>query len=131
MRRRKQKDKRVLKSRYSQPPKQKRRIRNHSRNRNHYRHKKKSKTSKATMFLIILALVAFVAGAGVGVSMALGVFDEGDNNNETHVENVTVEMTSNLNKKNKSLYYDDEKIDYNSPEDIAEYNLTNYSIVYY
>ena len=61
MRRRKQEDKRVLKSRYSQPPKQKRRIRINSRNRNHYRNKKASKASKTTMILIILALIAFVA----------------------------------------------------------------------
>lgn len=131
MRRRKQKDKRVLKSRY-QPPKQKRRIRSNPRNRTPYRPKRESKTSKTTMLLIILALVAFVAGAGAGVSMALGAFD--DNNSTAdggHVENVTVEMTSNLNKKNVSLYdYEYEGIDYNNKEDIAEYNLTTYSVPY-
>ena len=130
MRRRKEKDKRVLKSRYSQPPKQKRRIRNNHRNRNPYRNKKASKTSKTTMLLIILALIAFVAGAGAGVSMALGAFDDNNATEEVHVENVTVEMTSNLNKSNFSIYDGYEKIDYNSPNDIAEYNLTNHSTNY-
>ena len=130
MRRRKEKDKRVLKSRYGQPPKQKRRIRNNSRNRNPYGNKKRSKGSKTTMLLIILALIAFVAGAGAGVSMALGVFEEDNSTAEVHVENVTVEMTSNLNKSNFSIYDGYEKIDYNSPNDIAEYNLTNSSTAY-
>lgn len=130
MGRRKQKDKRVLKPRYNQPPKQKRRIRINSRNGNPYRPKKESKTSKATMLLIIIALIAFVAGAGAGVSMALGVFDD-NSTEEVHVENVTVEMTSNLHHKNKSIDdYGDEKIDYNNPEDVVEYNLTNYSLNY-
>ena len=129
MRRRKQEDKRVLKSRYSQPPKQKRRIRNKSRNRNPYRPKKESKTSKTTMFIVILALIAFVAGAGAGVSLALGVFDD-NSDDAVHVENVTVKMTSNVKKNNSDLLYDDEKIDYNSREDAEEYNLTNYTVIY-
>ena len=131
MRRRKQKDKRVLKSRYGQPPKQKRRIRNKSRNRNnYYGPRKESKTSKTTMLLIILALIAFVAGAGVGVSMALGVFDDG-NDDSVKVENVTVQMTTNLKNKSADIYYDDEKVDYNSREDIAQYNLTNATVMPY
>ena len=131
MRRRKQKDKRVLKSRYSQPPKQKRRIRNNSRNRNYYGPKKESKTSKTTMLIIILALVAFVAGAGAGVSMALGVFEDNTTDDGVQVENVTVEMTSNLNKSNFSLYdYEYDGVDYNNIDDIAEFNLTNNSVAY-
>ena len=129
MRRRKQKDKRVLKSRYSQPPKQKRRIRNKSRNRNPYKAKKGSKTSKTTMLIVILALVAFVAGAGAGVSMALGVFDD-SGDDAAHIENVTVNMTNHLKGNNSDILYDDEKIDYNSKEDAEEYNLTNYTVVY-
>ena len=126
MRRRKEKDKRVLKSRYSQPPKQKRRIRNKSRNRKYYGPKRQSPTSKTTMLIVILALVAFVAGAGVGVSMALGVFDDGSDDS-VQVENVTVKMTTNLNHNKTDIYYDDDKVDYNSPEDIEQYNLTNNS----
>lgn len=129
MRRRKQEDKRVLKSRYSQPPKQKRRMRNKSRNRNPYGPKWQSKTSKTTMFIIILALIAFVAGAGVGVSMALGVFDD-NGDDSVHVENVTVNMTHNVKNNHSDIIYDDEKIDYNSPEDVAEFNLTNNTIRY-
>ena len=129
MRRRKQEDKRVLKSRYSQPPKQKRRIRNKSRNRNSYKPKKQSKTSKTTMLIIVLALIAFVVGAGVGVSMALGVFDDSDDDS-VHVENVTVKMTHNVKGNHTDIIYDDEKIDYNSPEDVEEYNLTNNTLRY-
>ena len=81
--------------------------------------------------LIILALIAFVVGAGVGVSMALGSFDDKNATEGVHVENVTVEMTSNLNKKNISVYdYEYEGIDYNNQADIAQYNLTNYSVPY-
>ena len=130
MRRRKQNDKRVLKSRYSQPPKQKRRMRNNSRNRNYYRPKKQSKTSKTTLLIVILALIAFVAGAGAGVSMALGVFEE-NSTNETHVENVTVQMTSNLNETSMPVdQYDGRKIDYNNRSDVEQYNLTNLTVTY-
>lgn len=131
MRRRKEKDKRVLKSRYSQPPKQKRRLRNKSRNRYSYGPKKESKTSKTTILIIILALVAFVAGAGAGVSMALGVFEDNATDDGVQVQNVTVEMTSNLNKSNFSLYdYEYDGIDYNNRDDVVEYNLTNNTVVY-
>ena len=112
MRRRKQKDKRVLKSRYSQPPKQKRRIRNKSRNRKYYGPKRQSQTSKTTMLIVILALVAFVAGAGVGVSMALGVFDDGSDDS-VQVENVTVKMTTNLNQSNDISFDEADHVDYN------------------
>ena len=78
------------------------------------------------MLIVILALVAFVAGAGVGVSMALGVFDDGSDDS-VQVENVTVKMTTNLNHNKTDIYYDDDKVDYNSPEDIEQYNLTNNS----
>ena len=53
-----------------------------------------------------------------------------DSSNQTTVngetfENVTVEMTSNLNNSSIILYDDEfENIDYNNNEDIAQYNLT-------
>ena len=69
--------------------------------------------------MMILALVAFVIGAAIGISVSLGEHDKNataENNNTTHVENVTVEMTSNLNKKNNSVEYDYEadNVDYNA-----------------
>ena len=60
-----------------------------------------------------LVLIAFVVGAGIGVIMS---FDDGtDNNtNETHIENVTVEMTSNLNNDSDHVYYDEgDQVDFN------------------
>lgn len=89
--------------------------------------KKPSKSSRTTVLVIIVVLVAFVVGAGMGVSLALGVFDE--HNDTQHYKNVTDEMTSGLNKTNHSIY-DEPKIDYNDQNDIAEYNLSNDSIIY-
>ena len=62
------------------------------------------------MFLVILALVAFVIGAGMGVSLS---FDDGDDG-QPHFENVTEEMTKNVNGS-KVVDYDKEVdgIDYN------------------
>lgn len=80
------------------------------------------------MFLIILALVAFVIGAGIGISMALGGSEE---SSEPQVENVTVEMTSNLSDVNQDYFdYDADAIDYNDKNDIKEYNLTSTNVSY-
>jgi hypothetical protein len=61
------------------------------------------------MFLVIIALVAFVIGAGIGVSLS---FDDGSDD-QPHFENVTEEMTKNVN--NSSVVFDKEvdDIDYN------------------
>ena len=75
--------------------------------------KKQKKRSRKTGLLMILVLIAFVIGAGIGVLMS---FDNGSDNstNETHVENVTVEMTSNLNNSSKYVSFDDaDSVDYN------------------
>ena len=75
--------------------------------------KKQKKRSRKTVLLMILVLIAFVIGAGIGVLMS---FDNGSDNstNETHVENVTVEMTSNLNNSSKYVSFDDaDSVDYN------------------
>ena len=63
------------------------------------------------MFIVILALVAFVIGAGMGVSLS---FDDGTSGGgQDHFENVTEEMTKNVN--NSSVVFDIETdgIDYN------------------
>ena len=90
---------------------------NSHRNRNarpNHRVKKEKKRSRKTVLLMILVLVAFVIGAGIGVLMS---FDNGTDNadNETHVENVTVEMTSNLSNDSGYAYFDDaDHVDYNA-----------------
>lgn len=128
MRRRKKNDKRVLISPRNRSKSKKRRIKrpqfNNQRNRPP-RMNNPSKASKTTIVFIIIALIAFVVGAGIGISMAMD-----DSSNQTTVngetfENVTVEMTSNLNNSSIILYDDEfENIDYNNNEDIAQYNLT-------
>lgn len=145
MRKRKKKNKRVLKSRYkgSSNNKQKRRLSfgggqtqrfppYNVQDNGFSQSRKPRKTSKNTMILIIIALIAFVVGAGIGISMAIGGSD-----NNTVVDdgvtfvNVTDEMTSNLNGSGK-VFVDDGvyNIDYNNAEDVIEYNLTNNSKSY-
>ena len=62
------------------------------------------------MFLVIFALIAFIIGAGVGVSLS---FNEG-HTEKPEFENVTEEMTSDLNQTDQ-VYYDRsvDEIDYN------------------
>ena len=91
-----------------------------SRNNRYYNDKPKKKRSKLTLFLMILALVGFVVGAGMGISLS---FDNGDDG--PHIENVTTEMTTNLNDTEPIVYDSDvDAVDYNSNQDVAEYNLT-------
>ena len=110
--RRKKDDKRVLRSGNGRQNTSKRKFR---RSRNKFnnrppRHQNQTyrKSSGALMFIVILALVAFVIGAGIGVSLS---FD--DSSEQPHVENVTEEMTKNVN--NSSVVFDMEVdgIDYN------------------
>ena len=59
--------------------------------------------------LMILILVAFVIGSAIGIFISISNHDNQTNeNNTTHVENVTVEMTSNIHK-NKSVEFDYDK----------------------
>jgi hypothetical protein len=116
--RRKKDDKRVLRSGNGRQNTSKRkfgRSRNKFNNRQsmprnprNRRPKKQRKSSGTLMFLVIIALVAFVIGAGIGVSLS---FDDGSD--KPHFENVTEEMTKNVN--NSSVVYDMEvdDIDYN------------------
>ncbi|WP_407420743.1 hypothetical protein [Methanobrevibacter sp.] len=66
--------------------------------------------------IMILALIAFVVGSAIGISVSMNEQDNAtaDNNNTTHVENVTVEMTSNLNNKQPVEFdYETDYVDYN------------------
>lgn len=120
--RRRRNDKRVLISR-NQPKKSNRRIlvpgNNSSRSgfnrRNNSKKPKKPRNGKL-VFLMIIALVAFLVGAGIGVSLSLS---NGDDANATHVENVTVEMTTNLTNDTEISYVDEiDGVDYNNPQSI-------------
>ena len=120
--RRKKDNKRVLRAGNGRNNKRNRRTPNLSfkgRNNNSRRNnparpnmpKKQKKRSKKTVLIMIIILVAFVIGAGMGVLMSL---DDGTDNNETHVQNVTKEMTSNLNNTSNQVIFDEEDaVDYN------------------
>lgn len=89
--------------------------------------RKRGKTNKTMLILMIIALVAFVIGAGVGVSLS---FEEDSADESPEYENVTVEMTSNLNET-EPIYFDEEDdVDYNNITDIVELNLTNQTVNY-
>ena len=66
---------------------------------------------------MILALIAFVVGSAIGISVSMSEQDNATadiNNTTTHVENVTVEMTSNLNNKQPVEFdYETDYVDYN------------------
>ena len=113
--RRKKDDKRVLVS----PRDNRQRNSRRRGRRNPPNNRKEAKRNKKTVFLMILALVAFVIGAGFGVSLS---FDHDDG---PQWENVTKEMTTNLNDT-ESFYYDYEvdDVDYNDNETIAKLNIT-------
>ncbi len=77
---------------------------------------------------MIMVLVAFVIGAGIGVMLS---FDKGteDANNETHIENVTIEMTTNLNQTDQITYDDADAVDYN--ENQTDFLLRDENREYY
>ena len=88
---------------------------NSRRNRNYRpnnRAKKQKKRSRKTVLLVILVLFAFIVGAGIGILLS---FDDGteDVKNETHYENVTVEMTTNLNKSKGVVFDESDRVDFN------------------
>lgn len=75
---------------------------------------------------MILALIAFIVGSAIGVSVSLSQQDNQTlENNTTHIENVTVEMTTNLNQEEEITYdYDRDYIDFNDNYTRQMYNLT-------
>ncbi len=123
--RRKKDDKRVLVSpRHNRnPPKSRRRRKNHNYYHNpNYNQRKRKKTNGLTLALMILALVAFVVGAGIGISLS---FDNGSQDEGPHYENVTKEMTTNLNDT-EPIYFEKyvDDVDFNSNKTLEEYNVT-------
>jgi flagellar basal body-associated protein FliL len=120
--RRKKDNKRVLRSGNGRQTTSKRKIRRkknkfnsppaNPRNRNKRRTRKKRKTSGTIVLIMVIALIAFVIGAGMGVSLS---FDDGSTDDDKpQFENVTEEMTSNLNDT-PDVSYDKEVdgVDYN------------------
>ncbi len=71
--------------------------------------RKRSKSNNKLVFFMIFALVAFVIGAGIGVSLSL---DDGSSD-EPHFENVTKEMTTNLNDTPDLDYDSEDEVDFN------------------
>lgn len=87
--------------------------RRHSQNRNY--NKKQNKRSGKTVIIMIIILLAFIIGAGAGVLMS---FEQQNNatagNNTTHIENVTVEMTTHLNESDDEVVFDEaDAVDFN------------------
>ena len=132
--RRKDDDKRVLTGRPdNNNTKSRRRFRNRQ-NQNQFlparqnrqqfnrRNQRQRKANKMLILLLVIALAAFVIGAGCGVFMEF----EQSNNSTPEYENVTVEMTTNLNET-PDFYYDKDLdgVDYNNQEDLNKLNITN------
>lgn len=68
---------------------------------------------------MILVLVAFIVGAGAGILLS---FDDGTDEaeNQTHVENVTVEMTTNVNESKVVVFDSDvDHVDFNQNQSSA------------
>ena len=88
--------------------------RNYGNPRNPRNPRRKKKSSGKLVLVMIVALVAFVIGAGIGVSLS---FEENTVDEGPHYENVTKEMTSNLNST-EDVYYDKtaDGVDYNQNE---------------
>lgn len=120
--RRNKDDKRVLRSGNGRQNTSKRKIRRKknnfnnrpamSRNPPNRRRKQKRKTSGFLVLIMIIALAAFIIGAGIGVSLS---FDDGDSGDDApKFENVTKEMTTDLNDT-EEVYFDKEvdNVDYN------------------
>lgn len=78
----------------------------------HNNYNKQKKRSRKTVLLMILILFAFIVGAGIGILLS---FDDGteDAKNETHYENVTVEMTTHLNESKGVVFDESDRVDFN------------------
>ena len=79
--------------------------------------------------IMILALIAFVIGSAIGITVSIEQHENQtnpENNTTVHVENVTVEMTSNINNKSNSVTYDyvQDNVDYNQNRSVGnEYTV--------
>jgi len=87
---------------------------------NYMHNRKKRKSSKTLMIVVTIALISFVIGAGIGVSLS---FEDQSADEGPHFENVTKEMTSNLNET-EDVYYDKstDAVDFNA-NDTSQMNV--------
>lgn len=90
--------------------------RQYSREEKNYNNQKKR--SGKTVLVMVIILLAFIIGAGAGIFMSFEASNnETANNNTTHIENVTVEMTTNLNESNDEVVFEEaDAVDYNENE---------------
>ncbi|WP_296788759.1 hypothetical protein [uncultured Methanobrevibacter sp.] len=89
----------------------KRNNRQDSRRNNKYNRQKKG--GGKTVLVMIIILLAFIIGASAGVFMSFESTNNDTANNTTHIENVTVEMTTNLNKSDGVVFDESDEVDYN------------------
>lgn len=83
------------------------------------------KNDKTMVVFMIIALIAFCIGAGMGVSISISGDSDDVANNTTHVENVTQEMTTNLDESdNNDTVLDTNQSNITYEEDI-NLNYTN------
>ena len=76
--------------------------------------------------LMILALIAFVVGSAIGITVSIEQHENATNNNTSHVENVTSEMTNkNSSDDGVDFDYDKDRIDFNDNYTKEIYNITN------
>ncbi len=79
---------------------------------------------------MILALIAFVIGSAIGITVSIEEHENLTNpqNNTTHIENVTLEMTSNVNNHSDDFYYDydADRVDFNENYTVEEEYTVNY-----
>ncbi|MDO5848339.1 MAG: hypothetical protein Q4P18_02285 [Methanobrevibacter sp.] len=70
------------------------------------------------VFIMVVALVAFGIGAVAGITIGMDNVNNTDNATEvTHIENVTVNMTTNLSEENAPIYDPDiDHVDFNNNE---------------
>ncbi|MBR0271989.1 MAG: hypothetical protein IJQ68_08390 [Methanobrevibacter sp.] len=80
-------------------------------------------------FLMILALVAFVIGSAIGITVSIEKHENETNpqNDTPQIENVTVEMTSNVNNHSDDFNYDYDldRVDFNENYSVEEYTVNN------
>ena len=76
--------------------------------------------------LMVLALIAFVIGSAIGITVSIGEHENATDNNTSHVENVTSEMT-NKNSSDGGVDFDYERdsVDFNDNYTRGLYNITN------
>lgn len=77
------------------------------------KYNKQNKGGGKTVLIMIIILLAFIIGASAGVFLSFESTNNDTTNNTTHIENVTVEMTTNLNKTDDVVFDEADAVDFN------------------